>query len=163
MADQNDRTFTTSEAQANRARTQGLGAGQKEMDAGRDPSRFQQATNPEQRSFDSDLSAPTNADRPSQAEFEGDEAAGEATEQEPDRNAAGLDDVAGDLGAGTPANVDIHKLGQEDRPQEDWGEPAAEGTTFSANHTRRAERTEAERGQGSKTRTANQDIISRRR
>ena len=28
--------------------------------------------------------------------------------------------LAGDLGAGTPANVDVHKLGQEDRPQEDW-------------------------------------------
>ena len=32
-----------------------------------------------------------------------------------DRNAAGLDSVEGDLGAGTPANVDVHKLGQADR------------------------------------------------
>jgi hypothetical protein len=76
--------------------------------------------------------------------------------------ARGLGGVEGDLGAGTPANVDVHKLGQEDRPQEDWGEPAAEGATFSANHSRRAVRTEGERGQGSKTRTANKDIVSRR-
>jgi hypothetical protein len=70
--------------------------------------------------------------------------------------------AAGDLGAGTPANVDVHKLGQEDRPQEDWGEPAAAEATFSSNHTRRPLRTEAERGQGNKTRKANKDIVSRR-
>lgn len=68
----------------------------------------------------------------------------------------------GDLGAGTPANVDLRKLGQSDNPEEDWGEPADEGTLFSSNHTRRAEKVEAERGQGAKTRTANKDIVSRR-
>lgn len=78
------------------------------------------------------------------------------------RDEAGLDAVDGDLGAGTPPNVDVHKLGQEDNPQQDWGEPAAEGATFSANHTRRPSRTEAERSQGTKTRTANKDIVSRR-
>jgi hypothetical protein len=78
------------------------------------------------------------------------------------RDEAGLGDVDGDLGAGTPANVDVHKLGQEDRPEQDWGEPAGEGATHSANHTRRAEKTEAERGQGGKTRAYNKDIVSRR-
>lgn len=68
----------------------------------------------------------------------------------------------GDLGEGTPANVDLHKLGQGDRPQEDWGEPAAPEATFSSNHARRAVRPEAERGQGAKTRQANKDIVSRR-
>ena len=68
----------------------------------------------------------------------------------------------GDLGSGTPPNVDVHKLGQGDRPQEDWGEPADEGAVFSSNHTRRPERSEAERGQGRKTRRANKDIVSRR-
>lgn len=70
--------------------------------------------------------------------------------------------TSGDLGAGTPANVDVHKLGQEDRPQEDWGEPAAAEATFSSNHSRRPLRSEAERGQGNKTRKANKDIVSRR-
>lgn len=67
-----------------------------------------------------------------------------------------------DLGVGTPANVDIHKLGQSDRPQESWGEPADPGATFSSNHSRRPLPTEAERGQGRKTRQANKDIVSRR-
>jgi len=120
MADSNDRTFSTSEAAANRARMQGAGVGQGEMDAQRDPNRTPTATNPEPRSFE------------------------------------------GDLGAGTPPNVDLHKLGQDDRPQEDWGEPADPEAVFSSNHTRRAERTEAERGQGRKTRAANKDIVSRR-
>jgi hypothetical protein len=173
MADPNDRTFQTDAVQANRAAQQGLGEGQREMDAGRDPSRHQSATNPEQRSFDGDLKAPTNADRPSQADF-GDQAEAGGGAQaaggerrwglDPNRgrDEAGLGDVGGDLGAGTPANVDLHKLGQEDKPQQDWGEPAAEGATFSSNHTRRGERLEAERGQGAKTRTANKDIVSRR-
>jgi hypothetical protein len=65
----------------------------------------------------------------------------------------------GGLGSGTPANVDVHKLGERDNPQADWGEPAAEGATFSSNHSRRAE---GERTQGSKTRTANKNIVSRR-
>jgi hypothetical protein len=70
--------------------------------------------------------------------------------------------ATGDLGAGTPPNVDVRKLGQTDNPEEDWGEPADEGAVFSSNHTRRAEKTEAERGQGAKTRAANKDIVSRR-
>jgi hypothetical protein len=78
-----------------------------------------------------------------------------------DRNAAGLE-AAGDLGASTPANVDIHDLGQEDVPEQEWGEPMGEEATFSSNHSRRPIRTEAERGQGAKTRRMNKDIFSRR-
>ncbi|CAN7638570.1 hypothetical protein LJR225_004950 [Phenylobacterium sp. LjRoot225] len=78
-----------------------------------------------------------------------------------DRNATGLGEV-GDLGAGTPANVDIHNLGQKDRPQEEWGEPAGEAATFSSNNSRKGLRIEAESSQGSKTRRLNKDIISRR-
>lgn len=79
-----------------------------------------------------------------------------------DRDAAGIDD-AGDLGAGTPANVDVHKLGEEDAPEADWGEAVEEGTLHSANHSRRGVKTEADRGQGAKTRRRTKDIISRRR
>lgn len=80
-----------------------------------------------------------------------------------DRNAAGLGE-AGDLGAGTPAGVDIHDLGQKDRPEEEWGEEDVtdEGIMHSSNHTRRPIKTEAERGQGAKTRRMTKDIISRR-
>jgi hypothetical protein len=66
----------------------------------------------------------------------------------------------GDSGV-APLSVNIHELGQGDRPQEDWGE-AAPGATYSANHTRRPVKTEAERGQGVKTRRKNKDIVSRR-
>lgn len=69
---------------------------------------------------------------------------------------------ATDLGEGVPPNVDIHKLGQDDRPEQDWGEPGDPEATFSSNHSRRPLPTEAERGQGRKTRTANKDIVSRR-
>lgn len=174
MADPNDRTSGTSVADANRARMQGLGSGQREMDAGRDPSRVQSATAPEQRRFDRDLDGATNADRPKAADFRDGPAAepagadrgarrdGWGLDPNLGRDEAGLSDVEGDLGAGTPANVDVHKLGQEDRPQEDWGEPGGAEATFSSNHTRRPVRTEADRGQGRKTRQANKDIISRR-
>jgi hypothetical protein len=66
------------------------------------------------------------------------------------------------LGQGVPANVDIHKLGQADKAEADWGEPAPEGAAYSANHTRRPVKTEAERGHGPKTRKAAKDQISRR-
>jgi hypothetical protein len=158
MADPNERTFSTSEAEANRARQQGLGSGQREMDAQRDPNRFQTATNPQQRSFEGDLDDATNGDRPAEADF-GERRAAPAA---PERNVAGINDVEGDLGAGTPANVDIHKLGQDDKPEQEWGESAGPDATFSSNHTRRPVKTEAERGQGAKTRTANKDIVSRR-
>lgn len=182
MANPNDRHFDPSQTEANRTRMQGGGVGAREMDQQRDPNRHETATNPEQRSFDGDLDGATNADRPSQADFgDSDLAAGDDdgnTDQmqraggerrdgwgvDPDlgRNEAGLGDVEGDLGAGTPANVDIHKLGQTDNPEEDWGDPAAEGTMFSSNKTNRGGRTELERGQGAKTRAHNKDTFSRR-
>lgn len=49
-----------------------------------------------------------------------------------------------------------------DNPQEDWGDPADEGTAYSANHATRGEKTDAERGPGRKTRAATKDQISRR-
>lgn len=177
MADQDDRRFDPSQTDANRTRMQGGGVGAREMDQQRDPNRFQTATNPEQRSFEGDLDGATNADRPSQADFgDSDIAAADGQADgasaarrdgwgvDPDlgRNEAGMGDVDGDLGAGTPANVDVHKLGQEDRPEEDWGEASGEGATFSSNHTRRGDKTEAERGQGAKTRAHNKDTVSRR-
>lgn len=172
MAAADDRTPTDAAAEragANRAQMQGLGAGQRDMDAQRDPNRAQSATAPEARSFTGDLEA--TADDPS-----GDDPSGDARMDdggEPDatdrngldptvsRNAAGLDALPGDLGAGTPANVDIHDLGQDDKPEQAWGEPAPDAV-FSSNHTRRGVRTEAERGQGAKTRQANKDAVSRR-
>lgn len=68
----------------------------------------------------------------------------------------------GDLGEGVPANVDLTKLGQRDNPEEDWGEAPDAGALHGANHTTRPDRTEAERGQGRKTRQAQKDIVSRR-
>jgi len=175
MADEEERSFAPSRPEANRAREQGLGVGQQEMDAQRDPNRFQTATDPARAApFDDDLQDATNADRPSQADFgdtdlraangDGQARAAETHDREtpPDRNAAGLGDVQGDLGAGTPANVDIHDLGQPDKPEDDWGEAADEGTYYSSTNSDRGGRTELERGQGAKTRQANKDIVSRR-
>jgi hypothetical protein len=175
------RTYQPSTTQANRGRMQGLGAGQKDMDAQQDPDRSLHATDPQRterwendpagRGDDrgagsSDMGAGAASEGQGNGETRsfgaGDQNGGGAmTNGTPDRNAAGIDD-AGDLGAGTPPNVDIHKLGQEDDPQEDWGDPAAEGTMHSSNHTRRGVKSEAERGQGAKTRRLNKDIVSRR-
>jgi len=166
MPDERNRTVSTDQVQANRGRQQGLGAGQREMDVQRDPSRSQTATNPEQRSFGDDADRATNADHPSQADFGDSDIAQDRASAEggpPLRNAAGLDDVEGDLGAGTPANVDIHKLGQQDRPEQAWGEPAGEGATYSANHARRGTPAEFAQAHGRKTRQASKDQISRRK
>ena len=77
------------------------------------------------------------------------------------RDTADLEEEA-ELGTGTPAGVDVHDIGDEDNPQQDWGDETDEGLTHSANHTRRPIKTEADRGQGRKTRAATKDIISRR-
>jgi hypothetical protein len=187
---EDDRTFRTSTPAANRGQMQGLGVGQKEIDAQLSPSRDERATDPQRTEpFEQGLEPPKGDDLgrefsdrgaadPSYGPGDGAQPRGEVraadvrpgTEDrsfaEPsadldDRDAAGLAD-AGDLGAGTPSNVDVHDVGQEDRPEEDWGEAADEGALHSANHTRRAIKTEAERGQGAKTRRANKDIVSRR-
>jgi hypothetical protein len=60
------------------------------------------------------------------------------------------------------AGLDPHDLGQPDNPQEDWGEPMGGEAVHSSNHARRPVRTEADRGQGAKTRQMTKDIISRR-
>jgi hypothetical protein len=60
-----------------------------------------------------------------------------------------------------PNTVDPHQLGAEDRPEEDWGEPASEAF-HSANHTRRPDKTEAKRGQGRRTVMRNKDIVKGR-
>jgi hypothetical protein len=161
------RTYQTSTVQANRAQMQGLGVGQKDMDMQREPNREEHATDPQNtEGWDND--PPNQAtDRPSQADFADQDMGEERSFQSPDsgpareRNAAGAGD-AGDLGVGTPPNVDVHKTGQGDKPQADWGEAAGQGATFSSNHNRRPDRTEAERGQGPKTRQMNKDIISGR-
>jgi len=182
---EDDRTFRTSTPAANRGQMQGLGVGQKEINAQLSPSRDEHATDPQRTEpFDQSLESPKGDDLghefsdrgaadPSYGPGDGAQLRGEVRPPdesrafaEPsadldDRDAAGLDE-AGDLGAGTPSNVDVHDVGQEDKPEEDWGDAAAEGTLHSANHTRRGVKTEAERGQGAKTRRANKDIISRR-
>jgi hypothetical protein len=190
---EDDRTFRTSTPAANRAEMQGLGLGQREMDAQQAPNRDQHATDPQRlEPFENDA-AGSGDDRgqarsgggagdASQGPGAGAQSRGKAAgegrtfadgsdqgERRPargpaptqGRNQAGIDD-AGDLGAGTPANVDVHKLGQEDAPEEDWGEQGDEGLMHSSNHTRRGVKTEAERGQGRLTRQATKDIISRR-
>lgn len=161
------RTYQSSTVQANRAQIQGLGVGQKDMNAQQSATREEHATDPQNtEGWDND--PPNQAtDRPGQADFSGQDVGerrsfdGGESGGMSDRNAAGMSE-AGDLGTGTPANVDIHKTGQDDRPEADWGEAAGEGATFSSNHTRRPDRTEAERGQGPKTRQLNKDINSGR-
>lgn len=88
---EDDRTFRTSTPAANRAEMQGLGVGQRELDAQRSPGEDTSDTDPE---------------------------AIEAIEADEDEDLGGAD--------------------------------------------RRGLKTEAERGQGSKTRMANKDIVSRR-
>jgi hypothetical protein len=98
MADE-DRIFDNDEVEANRGREQGLGMGQRDLDAQHDP---------------------------------------------------GGDAPAVDLQPGAGGN-----------PEEEWGEPG-EGAVYSANHAKRGEKTDAERGPGPKTRKATKDAISRR-
>lgn len=188
MADEENRSFSPSTTEVNRSRAQGLGVGQTEIDKQNDPNRFETATEGDRAEpFDDEVRDATNSDRPSQADFGdtdlrpanagqaggdgGETTAEEAGGQRRDgwgldpnlgRDEAGMGAVEGDLGAGTPPNVDIHKLGQEDNPEEDWGEPADEGAMFSSTNTNRGGRTELERGQGAKTRAHNKDQFSRR-
>src|SRR4051812_9198874 len=110
MADEN-RSFDPTPQQANRSLEQGLGMGQKEMNQQRSPSREQHATDPRRPE-------PFNAEP-----FDTEEGISQGGDLD-DRSAARFDDGNAQLGAGTPPNVDIHKLGQDDNPEEDWGEPA---------------------------------------
>ena len=170
------RTYQPSTVQSNRAAMQGNGVGQKDMDMQQQPNREEHATSPQRTEPFGNDPAGAGDDRGQGSSDMGAGAVSQGTvgedrtfdregeirrDDSPDRNAAGLDE-AGDLGAGTPPNVDIHKLGQSDNPEEDWGEPAGEGVMHSSDNTRRGVKTEAERGQGAKTRAANKDTFSRR-
>lgn len=67
-----------------------------------------------------------------------------------------------DPGTDPLAKVNPAKLGQRDTPEADWGEPLEGGAQYGANHLIREDRPELDRGQGSKTRQATKDQISRR-
>ncbi|MFC3067975.1 hypothetical protein [Phenylobacterium soli] len=162
---EDDRTFRTSTPQANRAEMQGLGVGQKEMNAQQAPNRDQHATDPQRlEPFENDpAGAGDDRGRGSSDMGAAAASAGQRGESRSfdERNAAGIDD-AGDLGAGTPPGVDIHDIGQDDNPEQAWGHEAEEGVTYSATGSRKGVKTEAERGQGRLTRQRTKDIISRR-
>jgi hypothetical protein len=167
MADEEDRSSAQNTVSANRAQSQGLGLGQRELNEQRVANPELSATDPDRpEPFDESLDRTTNADRPAEADFAGQEP-GDTPRAEP-RDFRSYDEPdekdydTADLGVGTPPNVDVHDLGQRDKPEEAWGDEAVEGAMHSANHTRRPIRTEAERGQGAKTRKANKDIVSRR-
>lgn len=57
--------------------------------------------------------------------------------------------------------LSAHDINEPDNPQLDWGE-AEPGALHGQTHTRRPIKTEAERGQGPKTRLKNKDIVSGR-
>lgn len=163
MAEEEKRTFAPGTVSSNRAQMQGLGVGQKELNMQQAPNRDTYATAPQRTEpFDERLDETTNADRPEQADFGEDDRTPPRGQRQAGPAARGADVTAGDLGVGTPAGVDIHDLGQDDNPQAEWGDEVDEDMTYSADHTRRPERTEAERGQGAKTRRMTKDIISRR-
>jgi hypothetical protein len=66
-----------------------------------------------------------------------------------------------DVRKSLPNGFDPARLGEADRPENDWGEPE-KGAVHGANHTRRGEEGPEARFQGRKTRTATKDKISRR-
>ncbi|HEX5378630.1 MAG TPA: hypothetical protein VFW47_08645 [Phenylobacterium sp.] len=63
--------------------------------------------------------------------------------------------------AQAPVPLAPHDIDEADNPQLDWGE-AEPGAQHGRTHTRRPIKTEAERGQGPKTRLLNKDIVSGR-
>jgi hypothetical protein len=149
MADE-DRTFTPSTVSANRTQMQGGGVGQEEMNLQRSPNRGQGATEPDRtEGWDNDPAGPGGEARDDAGEARSFEATGEDEPTEPR------------FGQGTQANLDPNDIGERDNPELDWGE-AEPGAVFSSNHTRRGVKTEAERGQGPRTRALNKDIINRK-
>jgi hypothetical protein len=161
MADEEKRTFDPGTVSSNRAQMQGLGVGQKELNMQQAPNRDAYATAPQRTEpFDERLDETTNADRPQEADF-GEEDLGDGRREGVRAESDGAAQRVGDLGVGTPAGVDVHDLGQDDKPQQEWGPEADEGMMHSADHTRRGV-TEADRSQGAKTRRMTKDIISRR-
>jgi hypothetical protein len=157
-------TYSPNTAQVNRARMQGNGVGQQDMDMQQDPNRDTYATNPQRTdAFGDDPQGggdDLGADNGRNVSGTGNSVGDEGRSFDEGRDAAGVNE-AGDLGSGTPANVDIHDIGQSDNPEEEWGE-GAPGAVHGQTNTKRPDRTEAERGQGARTRQLNKDIISRR-
>jgi hypothetical protein len=131
---QDPQHYSPTVQEANRAREQGLGVGQRDLDTQRDPSRDETATAP-------DRLEPFETDR------------------QPAQEERSFESRTDPPFVGTPANVDARDLGEPDNPQLDWGDPA-EGAVHGATHTRRPIKTEAERGQGPKTRSRNKQIVS---
>jgi hypothetical protein len=138
MADEDDRSSAQRTVSANRAQEQGLGLGQRELNSQRVANPELSATDPERpEPFDESLDRTTNADRPDQADFAG---------QEPgDVQSGGARDFRS---FDTPNDEDYDTLGELDADL-----PPT---------SNRAIRTEADRTQGAKTRQLNKDIVSRR-
>lgn len=146
MAD-DSRSFDPDTTQSNRTRQQGGGLGQREMDQQRDPDR----------ETDAPQAQPRQQQRAQDARPDPKAAISrrDGTRLEP-RNAAGMGDTGGDLGAGTPANVDVHDIGQDDNPQAEWGEDTGGAAVHSAS---RGDRSPDER-QGPKTQARAREINS---
>lgn len=149
---QDPRHYTPTTPEANLAREQGAGMGQRDLSAQRDASRDDIATAPNRPdSFDTDLEAGARGeDRTFTDSDEDDEEAESLTaaDLQPDPRLVGV-----------PANVDPESLEDGHGPQMDWGEPEPDAIHGST-HANRPIKTEAERGQGPKTRSRNKQIVS---
>lgn len=66
-----------------------------------------------------------------------------------------------DRDAARPEGVDQYDFDGADNPQEDGGDPSY-GAQQGVNHTRWADKIEAQRGQGAKTRARNKEIVNGR-
>jgi hypothetical protein len=144
---QDPRTYSPTTPEANRARQQGAGVGQRDLFEQRDPTRSDIATSPERtESFvqGEERTIGENAEDEASAAFD----AEDDKPQETDPRFVGV-----------PAGVDPHAFDQGDSPQLDWGE-AEPDAVHGATHSRRPVKTEAERGQGPKTRSRNKQIVS---
>ncbi|MDO8902073.1 MAG: hypothetical protein Q7V15_12035 [Phenylobacterium sp.] len=144
MADE-PRSFDPDTTEANRTRQQGGGMGQREMDQQRDPNRDSEAppAQPQQQQ-----KRPDDRAEPKLAVSRQD-----GTRLEP-RNGTGMGDTGGDLGAGTPANVDIHDIDQDDNPQAEWGQDTDGAAVHSASRGDRA----PGKSQGPKTQARAKEI-----
>ena len=69
--------------------------------------------------------------------------------------------VQRDVSKPQPTGFDPARLGEADRPENEWGEPE-KGAVHGVNHAGRGEDAPESRFQGRKTRTATKDQISRR-
>jgi hypothetical protein len=88
------------------------------------------------------------------------------TTPEANRNAqqgggAGQRDMEAVQDPNRPEGADQYDFDGDDRPEEDGGEPSY-GAQQGQTHTRWPDKTEAERGQGPKTRARNKEIVNGR-